>query len=245
MIAWYWGIGIFLTLTLGLIAVGIQMETRKHDWDDLRHQTYSLLPIVQRWIRQHPNPFVAWIETVLWLGLLIPLIDHTLHTEQGFTAQIAWYLTIGIHEVGHVICIPFGHFLMVLGGSFWQIAFWLGLGGYALVFRRHLVQFLLFWTVAAHSFLNVSVYIRDARARELKLLFGLDQDAHDWGNLLTWMGLLEYDGLIANLAVFVGVLLGLGMVVLAVWATWALPRFQNQPRYHGRLWGALRASLED
>ncbi|MFZ4828325.1 MAG: hypothetical protein ACOYLB_13315 [Phototrophicaceae bacterium] len=240
----YWFIVIFLTVTLGLIAIGILIELRPRGLNAFT-PAQAITRHFQRWARQHPNPVLAWIETICWLCFLIPLVDHFLHTEQGFTAQMAWYLTIGIHEVGHVICIPFGRFLMVLGGSFWQIAFWLGLGVYALFLRKHLVQFLLFWTVAAHSFLNVSVYIRDAQARELKLLFGLDQDAHDWGNLLTWMGLLEYADWIANGAVAVGVTLGLAMVALAVWVTWALPRYGRTPRFEGNLWMALHATLED
>lgn len=40
---------------------------------------------------------------------------------------------------------------------------------------------------------DVALYISDAGARSLPLIGGMSEDAHDWGNLLTMMDMLEYD----------------------------------------------------
>jgi hypothetical protein len=174
----------------------------------------------------HPARWLAVTESIFFLLLLIPLVDHALNPNTGFTAWWVWALTIGPHEIGHLICIPFGRFISVAGGSFWQIAFWFLLGGYSILVRRQVLGGLLMWQVVGHSFINLSVYIRDAQERELDLIFGLDADSHDWWNLLRWMGLLHYDDFLSDISFFVGILIALGVMVLAllfVWFAWGMP----------------------
>jgi hypothetical protein len=61
----------------------------------------------------------------------------------------------------------------------------------------------LFWV--GQSLFNVSVYIKDARARALPLL-GDDPSAHDWHLILGRLGLLRWDQAIGNLVYLVGFL---------------------------------------
>jgi hypothetical protein len=65
----------------------------------------------------------------------------------------------------------------------------------------------LFWV--AQSLFNVSVYVKDARARVLPLL-GDDISAHDWHNILGRLHLLSWDQAIGNLVYT------LGLIALAV-----------------------------
>jgi hypothetical protein len=44
---------------------------------------------------------------------------------------------------------------------------------------------------------DVALYISDASARSLPLIGGMSEDAHDWGNLLTMLDLLDSDATIA------------------------------------------------
>ncbi len=223
------------TGALVLVAIGVIIELNAHSrievWpepdfnDDISASPRKdgFFYYFGKAVRQHPRPPLATIETFLWLLFLVPLIDHVASPADSFTGSIIWALIIGPHEVGHLICMPFGEFLMVAGGSIWQVLFWLLLGGYSLVFKRRLVQSLLLFMVVGHSFINLSVYIGDAQERDLPLLFGLGPESHDWGNLLEWTGMLNYDDTLAALAVIIGAIIVLMCLVSGILSTWMLP----------------------
>ena len=86
------------------------------------------------------------------------------------------------HEAGHVIFMPFGETLYLMGGSLFQVLLPMMLAG---VFFRRGEQVnaavMLLW--AAQNLGNVSVYIADAQERALPLLGG-DPDHHDWWQIL-------------------------------------------------------------
>lgn len=223
-------------VALSLVAIGIIVELNAHSQLDVTLDADDKIdshpsPRVQRGLlsrfnevaQKHPRKGFAIFETVLWMLFLVPLIDHLVATDSGLTSQIVWAMTIGPHEVGHFICAPFGEFLMVAGGSIWQVLFWLLLAIYALAIRRRLIQALLLLMVVGHSFINLSVYISDAQERELPLLFGLGPEAHDWGNLLEWTGLLGHDDLIAALSVIIGGGIVLFSIAAGVVVTWTMP----------------------
>lgn len=161
--------------------------------------------------------------TLITLLFLFPLADNALDPKDSTTARVIWMLTIGPHEMGHFVCLPFGRFIMVAGGSVWQSLFWLLLGGWALVVRRQVFRGLMLWQIVGHSFLNMSVYIGDAQERELDLIFGLDKDAHDWWYLLGRVGLLHYDNFFADISVFIGVFITLGVIGAILGALWRNP----------------------
>jgi hypothetical protein len=183
-------------------------------------------------IRHHPHKNIAAFETVLWLVFLWALLNHLLDPRNGLIASIVWYLAIGPHEIGHIVCIPFGEFLTVAGGSIWQILFWLLLALYTLFIRWRVVGCLVLLMVVGHSFINLAVYIRDAQERQLPLLFGLGPEHHDWGRLLDWMHLTAYDNLIAGVTVALGVTIIVGSIIAGILATWMLPyRWPGQRFY--------------
>ena len=85
-----------------------------------------------------------------------------------------------IHEAGHFFFRIFGMWISILGGSVFQI-----LVPLALVFltwreKAHGIALAGFWL--GESLINVSVYIRDAPFRHLKLIAG--GLIHDWNWLL-------------------------------------------------------------
>lgn len=182
-------------------------------------RVYGTLENIQTVIRTHPHRNIATIETVLWLLFLIPLIEHMLVPYGGFVAQIVWFFTIGPHEVGHLICMPFGAFLHVLGGSIWQLLFWALLAGYERL-KGRTIPALMMLMVVGHSFINLSVYIRDAQERELPLILGLGKEHHDWGTILDWMGMLAYDDFLAGVAAVMGALVVLSTIGLGIAYTW-------------------------
>lgn len=244
-------IGLLLVLSctgvLSLIMLGSVAEIRHQTVNvlllNLKNSLQNILPALNYARLHHPNPPLAVLETIFWLLMLIPMADHVLNPNDGSTASWIWFLTIGPHEIGHVICMPFGQFLMVAGGSFWQLFFWGGLAVYTLFVHRRIGRAAFMWLITGHSFINLSVYIRDARSRDLELLFGLDENSHDWWNLLRWTGLLEYDHVIADISVITGVLTVLTAILVGFLTAWLLPR-TGTVRYHGFLWSALANTIQ-
>lgn len=103
-----------------------------------------------------------------------------------------WHLIDGVnllmHEAGHVVFMPFGEFVMIAGGSLFQVIVPAVFVGY--FYRRrqmYSAALVLFWV--GESLLNVSVYAGDALDLELPLLGGEDT-THDWNHLLGSTGLL-------------------------------------------------------
>lgn len=121
------------------------------------------------------------------------------------------------HEAGHWIFGVFGsETLTILGGSLNQILIPLVV---AVSFwgRRDTVGFVfgVFWMF--ENFIDVSVYMADARALELPLIGGLGEEAHDWRNLFMRWGLLAKDTVIAGYVRKIG---WFGMVYIWVWLIW-------------------------
>jgi hypothetical protein len=118
----------------------------------------------------------------------------------------AWHvfggLTLGVHELGHVLFSPFGEWLMVAGGSITQLAApvaaaavlarqgdWFGVG--------------VVGTWEAYSLTNLATYVGDASAQELPLVGLSDEPMHDWNYLLGRADLLSHDLMFARLLRFV------------------------------------------
>lgn len=111
---------------------------------------------------------------------------------------------LATHEAGHVIFMPFGEYVMVLGGTLFQVLlpfmfiayFWRRRDGYA-------AAIVSLWL--AFALTDAAVYIGDARTRQLPLLGG-DPAGHDWTFLLVRTGLLEHDRSIARVVRGIGLL---------------------------------------
>jgi hypothetical protein len=179
----------------------------------------SPLATMQHALATHPRPVLAWVETALWLLLAISVVDH-LANPNGTVGGLVWWLTIGQHELGHLLCMPFGTLIMFLGGTIWQVLFWVLIGVWEGVVRKRWRVLLLCGVISGHSFINAAVYIADARARSLPLLFGLSSDHHDWYNILSMTGLLEFDSFFAWTARIFGILLIFSAAGLGIWGTW-------------------------
>ncbi|WP_235425791.1 hypothetical protein [Cellvibrio mixtus] len=128
-------------------------------------------------------------------------------------------INLPFHEFGHILFMPFGEFMMILGGSLFQVLlpFVLTL---VFVFKQKDTfagSITLWW--CGQSFIDVSPYIADAEYRALPLVGGSGEESHDWGNLLTMMNALEYTRAIANASFVVGTLI---IMVAILWGGWIL-----------------------
>ena len=147
---------------------------------------------------------------LVWWGLkfiVTPL--ETNYTGESFLHLI----NLPFHEAGHVIFIPFGRFMTILGGTLGQILMPIICLGTFLIKTRDPfgAAVALWWT--AESMMDIAPYINDARALDLMLIGGVtgkETDGHDWNNILTMLDLLEWDHRLAHLTYNLGILLMLG-----------------------------------
>ena len=234
-------LGIAVMAGLALVGYGVWIETRSRasraDLTGSENSPILADPWQIRWARwlgpRQPATFARIAQTAFWLFVLLTLVDHVRSPRSSLTGFFMWALTFIPHEAGHVICSPFGSFLAFAGGTIWQVLIWVLLGLVALFLRRRL-DLALFWgAIAGHCVIRAAPYIADARARQLPLvgpgtwphLLGQGQaPEHDWWNLLSQTGLLEYDQVIASLAVILGALIVLVMAAGGLVTTWYSPR---------------------
>ena len=151
----------------------------------------------------------VFVAMVWWGWKFITTPLETNYTGESFLHLI----NLPFHEAGHVIFMPLGRFMTILGGTLGQM----------LMPMICLVTFLvktrdpfgaavaLWWT--AESMMDIAPYMNDARALDLMLIGGVtgkETDGHDWSNILTMLGLLEWDHRLAHLTYNIGILLMLG-----------------------------------
>ena len=108
-------------------------------------------------------------------------------------------LTLGVHELGHLVFSPFGEWLAAAGGSLLQVAAPVALA-WGFLRQRDYYAIAVAGTWEGMSLSNLADYIADARAEELPLVSPCSGDPqHDWSYLLGSAGLLQQDHLIAGL----------------------------------------------
>jgi hypothetical protein len=111
-----------------------------------------------------------------------------------------------LHEAGHVLFMPFGRFMSVLGGSLFQVIVPIVFVGYFIYHENPFsAVMVLFWV--GQSLTDVYVYANDAVVMQLPLLSGLtgsEGGFHDWNYLLEETNLLAQTNAIAKMIRFAG-----------------------------------------
>jgi len=124
-----------------------------------------------------------------------------------------------IHEFGHLLFRPFGQFLMVAGGSLFQVIMPAIFVGYFIWQRSfYSAAIVLFWV--GQSILNVWVYAADAIVMKLVLTSGFtgsEGSFHDWNYLLTATGLLTSTKIVAGAIRLAGTLVIISAVVFSTY----------------------------
>jgi hypothetical protein len=98
-----------------------------------------------------------------------------------------------IHETGHLLFRPFGEFLMVAGGSLFQVIMPAIFVGY-FVWKKQFYSAAVIGLWVGQSILSVWVYAADAVKMQLVLTSGFtgsEGGFHDWNYLLERTGLLN------------------------------------------------------
>ncbi len=159
---------------------------------------------------------VVWVLFALWgMSFIINGLDW-----QDIMNSFMHNINLPFHEFGHVLFSPFGRFMTILGGSLFQLLLPLGLTLVFLIKQKDtFAATITFWWLG-QSFVDLAPYIADATFRGLPLIGGLGEESHDWGNLLTMLGWLQYDRAIANFSFTLGSLIMISSMLWGAYLLW-------------------------
>ncbi len=159
----------------------------------------------------------VWCALALWAAwFTLNGIDYE-STNSSFLHMV----NLPFHEFGHVLFMPFGEFMAILGGSLFQVLMPLALMAAFIVKQRDTfgASVMLWW--CGQSLVDLAPYVGDAVDRGMPLIGGAGEESHDWGNLLTMMGMLDYTRGLSRLCFGAGVLL---MLAALAWGAVLLRR---------------------
>ena len=145
-----------------------------------------------------------WIQHLLKLNYRIPLL---------------WGLNLGIHELGHFIFMPFGEFLMFLGGSLTQCL--VPVISMIMFYRqRDFFAIGVAFAWLSTNLYEVACYAGDAKVMELPLVspFGIDVK-HDWNWLLSYLNILDKELALESLLRYLG---ALTMIFSLAYCSWLI-----------------------
>lgn len=154
----------------------------------------------------------AWCAFALWT---IWFTAHGVDWEV-IGGSFLHSIILPFHEFGHILFMPFGRFMAILGGSLFQVLMPLGLMAAFIIHQRDTfgASATLWW--CGQSLVDLSPYIKDAPLRALPLVGGGGEDGHDWGNLLTMTGMLDHAQGLARLCFVAGVIVMLAALAWGV-----------------------------
>jgi hypothetical protein len=131
-------------------------------------------------------------------------------------------ILLPIHEAGHILLIPFGEFMTILGGSLLQLGLPFGIGiAFVVVNRDNFAAAICLWWSSV-SLVDLSPYIYDALQPKLILLGGHtgEDGPHDWIYLLGTFGQIrnaQHWGSLAHVFGSVLVIASLAWAALILW----------------------------
>jgi hypothetical protein len=177
-------------------------------------------------VEESVNPFyfagrmLVFVVLALWAWKFITTPLDSNYTGESFLHLV----NLPFHEAGHLLFMPFGRFMTILGGSLGQILMpFVCLVTFVWKTRDPFGASVALWWMA-ENFMDLAPYINDARAMELILLGGFtgqEVDAHDWNNLLSMLGWLPHDHRLAQLSYGIGTVL---MLLALLWGAMLLLR---------------------
>jgi hypothetical protein len=164
---------------------------------------------------------------VLWAGLAIWTVSLLRTPLPDLAGSFMHLVNLPFHEAGHIVFMPFGSFMMSLGGSLLQVLIPL-ICAWVFLFQQEdpfASAVCVWWT--GQSLLDLSPYIDDARTLQLMLLGGpaAEVEGHDWEAILTALGWLHLDHSLARLAWILGVLL---MSAALIWPALAFLQLRRK-----------------
>ncbi|MCU1274941.1 MAG: hypothetical protein JWO48_2372 [Bryobacterales bacterium] len=160
-----------------------------------------------------------------WLVFYFAFLVYAFNMHGGFLFIDSASLVV--HEGGHLLFGWFGKTIGLWGGTILQWLVPLLLAGYFFRERQPAAfAFCLFFFF--ENWLYTATYMADARTMALPLVTAGDSDfiEHDWNTILSSMGILPYDTLIAGIVRFVG---WAGMLASTIWLASRSRKSEREP----------------
>jgi hypothetical protein len=150
---------------------------------------------------------------LVW-GMRIAALDYRVGEMGGSFMHV---ILLPFHEAGHVLFRPLGEFMMILGGSLFQVLFPLIVAAALLWQNRDPFGAALGIWWCGISFIDLAPYIYDAKNPQLILLGGHtgEDGPHDWIYLLDVFGKVQQSPHYGFIAHKFGILLMLAALVAA------------------------------
>lgn len=176
------------------------------------------------YVPEHVDPVKVYARAGLlalaaFYGAKLALMDIP---DWEMSASLMHLVLLPFHEFGHILFMPFGEFVMLLGGSIFQVLMPLLLGGYFLVKSRDpfAASLMLWW--ASAGVLDTAPYIYDAWVPQHVLLTGRtgDTGAHDFIDTLGDLGLLHKAQPIGRAVHVFGVIAMLASLLWGAYLLW-------------------------
>lgn len=169
----------------------------------------------------------SWVWRAVILLYLAWVGVH--HLGDPYYGSLFSGITLGIHELGHVLLSWAGRFLATAGGSLAQLV---APAAAAVLLHRHRDYFGVAVGGAWLSFslFDLATYVGDARTQTLPLV-GLTADpVHDWNWLLGRMGLLAWDRVLAGTVRAVAFLTWASSLALGGWLCLRMAKSRSPSR---------------
>ncbi|MCA1580108.1 MAG: hypothetical protein LC796_01700 [Acidobacteria bacterium] len=125
-------------------------------------------------------------------------------------------ITLGVHELGHLILASAGRWPSVAGGSLAQVAAPVA-AGWVLARQRDWFGITVAGAWLASSLFGLAAYVGDARAQELPLVGLVPDPIHDWNWMLSRLGLLDRDRGLAALTRGLSFAIWTAAVIAGAW----------------------------
>ncbi len=174
---------------------------------------FLLQPLEQMTLSNFFGRCFALFMLFIWSFFLVAYDYRYAEINGSFMHNIL----LPIHEAGHVLFIPFGEFMTMLGGSVFQLALPLGIAvAFVLKNRDNFGAAIGAWW-ASVSLVDLSPYIYDALHPQMILIGG--HTGEDGGH--DWIYLLDTIGQIRNAQHWGAFVHGLGSVFVFAALSWA------------------------
>ncbi len=167
------------------------------------------MPLRDR-IEELQDDFELWLdkrEDYVARGLLVAYLVYGVVRHIADPLYRTWFggITLAFHEMGHIVFMPFGHTLMVAGGSIMQLLVPTAAAVYLLKKQEDWFGFAVGLSWLSFSMFELATYVGDAAREELPLVSMGGGYHHDWNMLLTqWHLIGQCDALAFGVRLLAG-----------------------------------------
>ncbi len=167
----------------------------------------------------------AWPRAALLAYLVYAGVRHV-----ASPMYRSWFagITLAFHEMGHIVFIPLGRTMTILGGSLMQLIVPSAAAIYLLVKQRDYFGFAVGGAWLSFSAFELATYIGDASHEELALVGFSGNPEHDWSTLLTKWHALNSDAAIATCVRIFAFGVGVASLALGAWLCVTMARRSGQ-----------------